>query len=152
VEDACHGEIEAQCGDGCPGDIWEATARVGCLQVVRWLHEHRAEGCTSSAMNHAAMNGHFEMVRWLHVHRAEEGCIQSAIDGAARNRLFVIVRWLQQAHDTVPTVWSHRGCQPPSKSTIDGMHVTAEIYPIQLRQKVFQYSLVRPHNYSPPLM
>jgi hypothetical protein len=47
------------------------------LEVVKWLHEHRAGGCTTGAMDSAAANGNFDLVKWLHENTAA-GCTHEA--------------------------------------------------------------------------
>ncbi|CAM9562127.1 unnamed protein product, partial [Heterosigma akashiwo] len=49
------------------------AARAGHLEVVKFLHHHRAEGCTQSAMDWAAEKGHLDVVEFLD-HNRTEGC------------------------------------------------------------------------------
>lgn len=73
----------------------DEAAKNGHLDDVRFLHEHRSEGCTTDAMDGAAANGHLEIVRFLHRHRAE-GCTAKAMESAAENGHFEIVQFLHQ--------------------------------------------------------
>ena len=69
----------------------------GHLEVLRWLHKHRAEGCTTDAIDWAAGNGHLDAVRWLYNNRGGEVCTwHKAIDEAATNGHPEVVAWLEE--------------------------------------------------------
>ncbi|KAJ3316235.1 hypothetical protein HDU76_001956 [Blyttiomyces sp. JEL0837] len=83
----------------CPGmftaNTMNLAAKYGCLNHVKFLHEHRNEGCTTDATDFAATNGHLEVVKFLHENR-NEGCTTNALDGAAGKGLYDIVKWLHE--------------------------------------------------------
>ncbi|OWY97148.1 hypothetical protein PHMEG_00032396, partial [Phytophthora megakarya] len=77
----------------CTAAAMDGAASNGHLEVVKWLHESRAEGCTKHAMDGAATGGHLEVLKWLQQHRLE-GCSATAMDGAARNGHLDVIKWL----------------------------------------------------------
>jgi hypothetical protein len=72
---------------------WAATD--GRLDIVKWLHENRAEGCTTNAMDCATGYGNLEMVKWLHENRTE-GCTKDAMMMAAKYGHLEMVEWLYE--------------------------------------------------------
>ncbi|KAE9073979.1 hypothetical protein PF007_g25590, partial [Phytophthora fragariae] len=73
----------------------DRAAKNGHLEVVKWLHQNRAEGCTSHAMDSAAGHGHLDVVKWLHLNRTE-GCTSDAMDSAASGGHLDVVKWLHR--------------------------------------------------------
>ena len=87
--------IHGNIGDSCTTTAMRWAAANGDLKIVKWLHEKRTEGCTTDAMDCAAENGHLEVVKWLHEYRAE-GCTTDAMDKAAHNGHLEVVKWLHE--------------------------------------------------------
>jgi len=73
--------------------MMDYAARLGHLEIVKWLHINRTEGCTYLAMDEAACYGHLEVVKWLHYNRLE-GCSKRAMDIAAVGGKLEVVKWL----------------------------------------------------------
>lgn len=73
-----------------------SAAADGHLQVVRWLHNTRAEGRTVAATGVTAKKrgGHFAVLKWLQQHR-REGCTPSVTDNAAGIGSLDIIQWLE---------------------------------------------------------
>ncbi|KAL7753181.1 hypothetical protein RI367_000956 [Sorochytrium milnesiophthora] len=57
----------------CTTNAMNSAARIGGLELVRFLHEHRTEGCTSDAMTNAVRAGHLDVADYLRLRRSE-GC------------------------------------------------------------------------------
>ncbi|KAL7746597.1 hypothetical protein RI367_007997 [Sorochytrium milnesiophthora] len=57
----------------CTTNAMNSAARVGGLELVRFLHGNRTEGCTSDAMTNAVRAGHLDVADYLRLHRSE-GC------------------------------------------------------------------------------
>ncbi|KAL7747107.1 Canalicular multispecific organic anion transporter 2 [Sorochytrium milnesiophthora] len=57
----------------CTTNAMNSAARMGGLELVRFLHEYRTEGCTSDAMTNAVRAGHLDVADYLRLHRSE-GC------------------------------------------------------------------------------
>ncbi|OQR98756.1 ankyrin repeat [Thraustotheca clavata] len=57
--------------DVCTTSAMDNAAENGHFDVVKWLHENRAEGCTTRAMDGAAYRGDFNMIKYLHENRLE---------------------------------------------------------------------------------
>ena len=99
----------------------DMAAMLGHLDVVKWLHEHRAEGFSGFALDLAASKGHLEVVKWLVDHGANRSscafdmaasgghldalkwmhgrrfpCTKEAMDGAAANGHLDVVRWMYE--------------------------------------------------------
>ena len=87
--------VHENIGDCCSAQAMDLAAAYGYFDIVKFLHHHRTEGCTIEAMNFAAMNGHFEVLKWLHENRTE-GCTTIAMDYAAQNGHFEIVEFLHK--------------------------------------------------------
>ncbi|KAE9013617.1 hypothetical protein PF005_g9499 [Phytophthora fragariae] len=69
------------------------AASRGCLDVLKWTHEHFPGSFRSDAMDAAASNGHMDVITWLFENR-REGCTASAAFGAARNGHMDVLKWL----------------------------------------------------------
>lgn len=76
--------------------MMNSAAAKGSLEVVEFLHRHRAEGCTAAAMDLAARYGHLPVVQFLHANRTE-GCSSSALDGAAQNGHLEVAKFLLES-------------------------------------------------------
>lgn len=63
------------------------------LEIVKFLHEYRAEGCTVRAINDAAAAGNVYLL--LHQYRLEREASQ-ALRSAATNGRINVVRWLHE--------------------------------------------------------
>lgn len=75
-------------------DAMDFAARLGQLNVIKFLHENRTEGCTTDAMDFAAMRGRLDIVKFLNENRAE-GYVY-AMDRAATYGHFDIVKYLYE--------------------------------------------------------
>ena len=84
--------------EGCTAWTMDFAAENGHLEVVKFLHENRSEGCTKWAMNNAAENGHLEIVKFLHENRTE-GCTKWAMDKAAKNGHLEVVKFLHKNYN-----------------------------------------------------
>ena len=82
----------------------DAAAKIGDVEIVKWVHENIQDCCTTWAMDYAAMNGHFQVVKCLHEKRTE-GCTTDAMDLAAANGHLEIVKWL---HENKPSGYKTR--------------------------------------------
>ena len=47
----------------------DAAAKIGEIEIGKWVHENIQDCCTTHAMDYAAMNVHFEVLKWLHENR-----------------------------------------------------------------------------------
>ncbi|KAL7749754.1 hypothetical protein RI367_004984 [Sorochytrium milnesiophthora] len=57
----------------CTTNAMNSAARVGGLDLVRFLHEHRTEGCTEQAVTNAVLAGRLDLADFLRLRRSE-GC------------------------------------------------------------------------------
>ncbi|KAL7750300.1 Canalicular multispecific organic anion transporter 2 [Sorochytrium milnesiophthora] len=57
----------------CTTNAMNNAARMGGLQLVRFLHENRTEGCTEQAVTNAVLAGQLDLADYLQLRRSE-GC------------------------------------------------------------------------------
>ncbi|ETV97779.1 hypothetical protein H310_09131 [Aphanomyces invadans] len=86
---------DARTPDGFTSYVFTLAATHGHLDIIKFLHQHRATTCDTLAMDNAAKHGHLGIVEFLHRHR-EEGCTVDAMDGAAENGHIDVVEFLHR--------------------------------------------------------
>lgn len=75
------------------GELIDAAASKGHLDIMIFLHENTDEKATFRAMDWAAEYGHFHVVKWLN-ENLQDGCTAKAIDKASENGHLKIVEYL----------------------------------------------------------
>ncbi|EGG18527.1 hypothetical protein DFA_04021 [Cavenderia fasciculata] len=80
--------------EGCTTDALDNACKFGFMDIVLFLHQHRTEGATHKALCGAASNGHFEMVQFLYNNRQEEVDIARALESSCFNSRIEIVSFL----------------------------------------------------------
>jgi Ankyrin repeats (3 copies) len=76
------------------GRAMDEAARAGHLEVVKWLHFNRTEGCSTQAMANAAERDHLHVMQFLREHRTEGCCTRAPLYAASEGHLEVL-QWLK---------------------------------------------------------
>ncbi|TMW65860.1 hypothetical protein Poli38472_003625 [Pythium oligandrum] len=94
------------CGDHVAEDLVKATASIGSMEVVRWLHQHVEPKWTVMAMDEASRHGRHQVVQWLHAHRTEE-CSTPTVTSVIALRSLELVRDVYDGVDL--RIWPRPG-------------------------------------------
>ncbi|KAL7748916.1 hypothetical protein RI367_005564 [Sorochytrium milnesiophthora] len=79
----------------CTTNAMNSAARVGGLDLVRFLHEHRTEGCTPYAMTSAVSGGHLDVADYLRTNLSE-GCMPRTLEVTVSRGTLASIQWINQ--------------------------------------------------------
>ncbi|EQC32760.1 hypothetical protein SDRG_09732 [Saprolegnia diclina VS20] len=100
------------------GEVAEAAAEGGHVDVLRVLQRHHADAITETAMDAAAANGHVDAVAYLHTH-GQAGCTSLALSTAVRAGHLDVVAFLAEHYELDKKLASLRLASPTSEIVDD---------------------------------